>query len=126
MTPETLDPAAARHAAIAGASPSELIAQIRTRLGPTSARRVGTAHATVLNALIAVDQEFLDVNALYKALLDQGSPMVMSKVYRVLKVLEEARVIERHWAQHEGRPRSVYRVAGRSRDEEGPGDPPRA
>ena len=103
--PETMDHAGA----------SELIQEIRAQLGPTSARRVGLAHATVLHTLMDMEENFADVNAIYKALLASGNPMVMSKLYRALKVLEEAHAVERHWAPHEGRPRSVYGVAGRAR-----------
>ncbi len=117
--PDTMEhtgAASARILAAAGAaSTSELIQEIRAQLGPTSARRVGLAHATLLQTLIDMEEDFADVNAIYKALLANGHPMVMSKLYRALKVLEEARAIERHWAPHEGRPRSVYGVAGRAR-----------
>jgi len=117
--PDTLDhtgAASARPFAAAGAaSTSELIQEIRRQLGPTSARRVGLVHATLLHTLIEMEEDFADVNAIYKTLLANGNPMVMSKLYRALKVLEEARAIERHWAPHDGRPRSVYSVAGRAR-----------
>src|SRR5262249_3901421 len=81
------------------------------QLGPTSVRRVGASHATLLHTLIEMEEDFADVNAIYKALLANGTPMVMSKLYRALKVLEEARAVERHWVPHECRPRSVYYVA---------------
>ena len=118
--PETLDrntaATGARAVAAGGASPlADMVRSIRTQLGPTSARRVGLPHATVLRTLMDTEEDFSDVIAIYKTLLAQGNPMVMSKLYRVLKVLEEARAIERHWAQHEGRPRSVYCVAGRAK-----------
>jgi len=117
--PDTLDHTGAAptrsFAAARAASTSELIQEIRTQLGPTSARRVGLVHATLLQTLIDMEEDFPDVTAIYKALLANGNPMVMSKLYRALKVLEEARTIERHWAPHDGRPRSVYCVAGRAR-----------
>lgn len=117
--PETMNhtgAASARSFAAAGAaSTSELIEEIRRQLGPTSARRVGMVHATLLHTLIEMEEDFADVNAIYRALLANGNAMVMSKLYRALKVLEEARAIERHWAPHDGRPRSVYCVAGRAR-----------
>ena len=103
--PETMDHTAA----------SDLIQEIRAQLGPASARRVGVAHATVLHTLMDMEEDFADVNAIYKALLANGNPMVMSKLYRALKVLEEAHAVERHWAPHEGRPRSVYCATGRAR-----------
>src|SRR5689334_16815779 len=100
--PDTMDPTGAvstRSFAAAGApSTSDLIQAIRAQLGPTSARRVGLVHATLLRTLIDMEEDFADVNAIYRALLANGNPMVMSKLYRGLKVLQEARAIERHWA----------------------------
>jgi len=91
----------------------ELIKEIRRRLGLTSARRVGYHHAEVVRLLLDMGGGLHEVSAIYKALLDSNRAMVMSQLYRVLKVLEEAKVVESHWANLEGRPRRVFGVAGR-------------
>ena len=92
------------------ASEAELVKLIHARLGPASTRRVGFAHAMMLRTLHRMQDDGGDVHAIYKALLDSGEVMVMSKVYRVLKVLEDAGLVERRWLLYDGRPRSEYRL----------------
>jgi hypothetical protein len=92
------------------ASEVELVELIHARLRPASSRRVGLPHAAMLRTLDRMEGGAGDVHAIYKALLDNGQTMVMSKVYRVLKVLEEAGLVERRWLLHDGRPRSEYRI----------------
>lgn len=112
------EPATQAFATGSAASLPDLIRAIQKQLGPTSSRRIGVQHAAVLHTLIGMGNAWPDINLLYKAMLATRYSMVMSKLYRVLKVLEEARVIERHWVQQSGRPRSVYCVVGRAREGE--------
>ncbi|GAA4343069.1 hypothetical protein GCM10023165_25180 [Variovorax defluvii] len=88
----------------------ELVELINARLRPASSRRVGLPHAALLRTLDRMEDGAGDVPSIYKALMDGGEPMAMSKVYRVLKVLEEAGVVERRWMLYDGRPRSQYRI----------------
>lgn len=97
------------------ATEAELVKLIHARLGPSSSRRVGFHHAAMLRTLNRMQGGAGDVHAIYKALMDDGQMMVMSKVYRMLKVLEEAGLVERRWLLDDGRPRSEYRVAGHGR-----------
>ncbi|MDM0115155.1 transcriptional repressor [Variovorax sp. J22R133] len=87
---------------------AELIARIRTGLGRQDRRRVGPHHADVLATLLAMKVAAPDVHGIYRALLDAGRDMPMSKVYRALKVLEDAGVVQRAWMPGDGRVRSVY------------------
>ncbi|OUM01489.1 transcriptional repressor [Variovorax sp. JS1663] len=88
----------------------ELVELINARLRPSSSRRVGLPHAAMLRTLDRMEDGAGDVQSIYKALMDSGRAMVMSKVYRVLKVLEEAGLVERRWILYDGRPRSQYRI----------------
>lgn len=93
---------------------AELIEEIQRRLGRSATRRIGVQHARVLQLLLAdMPPGPHEVSTIYKALLDSGRSMVMSQLYRVLRVLEEAQVLESRWANFEGRPRRVFSVVGR-------------
>ena len=96
---------------VAAAPPSpELIDKIRHGLGPTLSRRIGPQHAVVLATMLEMGDAAPEARTLYKALLDSGRDMVMARLYRVLRVLEEAGVVRRDWVAHGGRVRGVYRV----------------
>lgn len=88
----------------------ELIEKIRQGLGRTLSRRIGPHHAAVLATMLEMGETEPEVRTLYKALLDSGRDMVMARLYRVLRVLEEAGVVHRDWVAHGGRVRGVYRV----------------
>ena len=98
------------HSAAADPATTELIEKIRHGLGPTLSRRIGPHHAAVLATLLELGDIEPEVRTLYKAMLDSGRDMVMARLYRVLRVLEEAGVIHRDWVAHGGRVRGVYRV----------------
>lgn len=73
-------------------------------------------HALVLETIAsAPNREAADVNGIYKMLCDDGQPLFMSKLYRVLKALEQVGLLERSFEEDKhGRVRSVYRVQGLS------------
>ncbi|MGJ7490748.1 transcriptional repressor [Variovorax sp. ZT4R33] len=86
----------------------DLIVRMRERVPAASSRRIGQHHAAVLLTLRALQGAGADVHAIYKALLDQGHDVPLSTLYRALKVLEAAGMVQREWVPHEGRPRGVY------------------
>jgi Fe2+ or Zn2+ uptake regulation protein len=94
-------------------SREDIVELIRARLGPGSARRVGVHHVDVVDVMRAMADDAPDVQAIYKALMDSGRPMVMTRLYRVLKVLEEAGLVDRRWLEYQGRPRGVYSLVDR-------------
>lgn len=70
-------------------------------------------HALVLETVAnAQSADAADVNGIYKMLCDGGHALFMSKLYRVLKSLEQVGLLERTWEDKHGRVRSVYRVRG--------------
>lgn len=88
-----------------------LMDRIRRGLGPAMSRRVGMHHAEVLATMIEMgDDSLADVREIYRALLGSGRGMVMAKLYRVLRVLEEAGVVRKDWIANGGRVRGAYRV----------------
>lgn len=89
---------------------ADLIPVLRTQLGPESSRRVGMAHAAVLRTLMESSGEALPVSRIHELLVQQGSDIKLSGVYRVLEVLEEARVVECQWHHSLGRPLRVFRA----------------
>lgn len=98
-------------AAAAPEGTTDLIERIRDGLGPTLSRRIGPQHATVLATMLEMGEATPpEARTLYKALLDSGRGMVMARLYRVLRVLEEAEVIRRDWVANGGRVRGIYRV----------------
>ncbi|WP_077002988.1 helix-turn-helix transcriptional regulator [Variovorax sp. KK3] len=96
----------------AKAEPLQLVDDIRARLHAGDARRVGLHHAIVLLTLRGMPGGEADVTSIYKSLVDNGHSMVMTRLYRTLKVLEDTGMLYRHWMLHEGRPRSTYRLIG--------------
>lgn len=87
---------------------NELVVLLRGRVAPAEARRIGPHHAAVLHTLRTMQPPEADVHAIYKSLIDDGHEMPLSSLYRALKVLEASGTVHRHWAPHDGRPRSVY------------------
>lgn len=76
-------------------------------------QRSGPAHATVLMALASLPGGSADVKTLYRSLCaDGGSAVLMSKLYRILKLLEQTGFVKRHLDDDRGRARSVYVAAG--------------
>lgn len=94
----------------AQAAQLQLVNDIRARLSASDARRIGLHHAAVLLTLQTMPDGKGDVPAIYRALIEHGHAMVMSRLYRALKVLEGAGMLYREWVLHEGRPRSTYRL----------------
>lgn len=95
-------------------SASEMIAEIQGRLGKGKPRRISHQHVDVMRLMRQdLAPGLYEVSTIYKALLQTGRPMVMSQLYRVLRVLEEAGLLECHWANFAGRPRREFGVAGR-------------
>mgnify|MGYP003584735303 CR=1 FL=1 len=91
----------------------ELIEKIRRGLGPGNSRRVGLHHAELLQTMLEMEEAAPDVRDIYRALLDAKRSMVMASLYRSLRVLEEASIVQRDAVAAGGRLRSVYRVVDR-------------
>lgn len=91
-----------------------LIERIRHGLGPVMSRRIGPQHAAVLATMLEMEDPAPEVRDIYRAMLESGRDMVMARLYRVLRVLEEADVVRRDWVAYGGRVRGAYRVQGRA------------
>ncbi|SFN27421.1 transcriptional repressor [Variovorax sp. OV329] len=96
-----------------------MIERIQRGLGPAVSRRVGPQHAAVLATMLEMGNPAPEVRDIYRAMLESGRDMVMARLYRVLRVLEEAEVVRRDWNAYGGRVRGAYRVQGRDGE---PGD----
>lgn len=92
------------------AGTGELVQAIRSGLALAHPRRIGSQHAAVLGTLLEMDEPAPDARAIYRALQDAGRGMVMARLYRMLRVLEEAKVVTREWSSHGNRPVSTYRA----------------
>ena len=100
---------------LTGLTQDELIETIRFRLGGPNGRRVTHQHTDVLKVLLGMGGQAGDVNEIYRTLMLSGRDMGMSQLYRVIRVLEEARLIESRWVHHGGSPRRVFNVAGQAK-----------
>lgn len=107
----------------AGHGYEPLIDRIRRGLGQANARRIGPQHAAVLATMLEMDDPAPEVRALYKALIDSGRGMVTARLYRVLRVLEEAGVVRRSWVAHGARVRGAYCAVDRLQDAQAGGGP---
>lgn len=70
--------------------------------------RIKEDHALVLLTMRYLHPKAVDVSALYKTLLEESHVVPLSRLYRILKVLEEIEMVQRYWEPNQGRPRSVY------------------
>lgn len=100
-------------AARSDASRTELVDRIRRGLGPGSSRRVGLHHAQLLQTMLEMENPAPDVRDIYRALLEAGRGMGTASLYRSLRLLEDAALVQRDGQHDGGRLRSIYRVVGR-------------
>jgi len=90
----------------------DLLQEIRARLRHSTNRRVHARHANVLSILRSAHPMALQPSAIYKLLLDRGTPLGMSALHRGLGLLEEAGLAECDRVRVKGpRARRFYRLA---------------